>query len=118
MRQTGRSGFDAMPWMPDGKVLWEFIKPFNPTLLSQLPDENWARCMPEKCLWAVRNLGHDVQVIVVMKSHGKGCYAAPGYALIDDDPHAHKAGWEAAGGTFVHHVNARSTISALKAIIK
>lgn len=106
-----------MPWMADGRALWEFIKPLQPTILSQLPDETWARCMPEKVRWCVRELGHDVQVIVAMKSHGKGQYAAPGYVLIDDGPAQHRVGWEAAGGAFIHHVDTRRTIAALKALM-
>jgi len=111
VRQTGREDFDKMPWMPDGRELWKFLAPYKPTLLSQLPDENWARCLPQKVEWAARELGHDVQVIVVMRSHGKDQYAAEDAILIDDAAHTHGSAWQKAGGIFVHHINARRTIS-------
>lgn len=114
VNQTARDGFDTMPWMSDGKVLWEFIKPFNPSLLSQLPDETYERCKPQKVAWALRELGPDVSVFVVPKSMGKWRFALPGSVLIDDGQNTHGKAWLNAGGRFIHHVSAAKTIIQLK----
>lgn len=118
VKQTGRDGFQKMPWMPDGKMLWEFIKPMNPTILSQLPDETWARCMPQKCEWVARELGKDIRVIVVQRSHGKAVYASPDAVLIDDAIYTHGKNWIAAGGVFVYHINAAESIKTLRKLMQ
>ena len=118
VNQTSRDNFDKMGWMIDGRELWEFIKPLKPTLLSQLPDENYARCEPQKRAWAARELGSDVQVIVVRKSIGKAGYAESDAVLIDDGVYTHGKAWAAAGGIFIHHVDTRRTIIQLKLLLK
>lgn len=113
-RQTARDGFDRMGWMPDGRELWEYIKGFSPTLLSQLPDENHARCTPQKKVWAARELGPGVPVIVVLKSVGKSGYSAPGAFLIDDGFAQHAQPWSAKGGSYIHHIDTRRTLEQLR----
>ena len=87
VKQTGRDGFDLMPWMPDGKDLWAFIAPLKPTILSMLPNANIARCEPQKRAWCARELGAEVAVVITPDSIGKGPHATPGAVLIDDDFH-------------------------------
>lgn len=118
VHQTGRDGFDRMPWMPDGRDLWEAIKGFSPTILSQLPDEIWARCAPQKLAWCARELGADVPVLVVKRSVGKSGYAAPGSILIDDGAHTHGTAWIGKGGIFIHHRSASWSITELRQVLK
>lgn len=117
VRQTGRDGFDAMPWMADGRVLWEFIAPLKPTILSMLRPDIYERCAPQKRAWCSRELGPDVPVIVTPSGIGKGPHARPGAILIDDDPRTHEAGWVKAGGVFIHHVSAAASIAKLRAMM-
>jgi hypothetical protein len=118
VRQTGRDGFDSMPWMPDGKVLWQFIAPFRPTILSMLPREKMTRCEPEKQAWCLRELGPDVAVIVTPDNLGKGPHSSPGAILIDDGLMRHQPDWLKGGGIFLHHVSAEKTIERLKQILQ
>lgn len=117
VKQTASDGFDLMGWMPDGRQLWDAIKKYSPTILSQLPDENWIRCEPQKRIWCARELGVDVPVVVVKRSVGKSGYASKDSVLIDDAIHTHGAAWSAKGGVFIHHVNAASSIKALNKIL-
>ncbi len=117
VKQTGRDGFDAMPWMPDGKDLWTFIAPLKPTILSMLPDANMARCEPQKRSWCARELGADVPVIITPDSAGKGPHASRGALLIDDGLMRHAPAWIAAGGVFLHHRSAPETIKSLKVML-
>jgi hypothetical protein len=116
VKQTGRDGFDRMPWMPDGRALWEFIAPLKPTMLSMLPDDSMKRCEPQKREWCARELGPDVAVIITPDSRGKSEYATRGAVLIDDSV-MHADGWARRGGIFVRHTSARDTIARLQALM-
>ena len=114
--QTGRDNFDTMPWMPDGKILWHFIKPLRPIILSMLRPDIYARCAPQKMQWCVRELGSDVTVFVTQLTIGKAAHAEPGDILIDDDQTTHQHPWQQAGGVFLHHRSAPATIAMLKTL--
>ena len=115
--QRGRERFDLMGWTADGKKLWDYIKPFNPSLLSMTPDSIHARASAEKAEWARRELGESVPVIVVKDSNGKSGYSSSGAILIDDGA-KHGAAWSGRGGIFIHHKSADATIAALAEILK
>lgn len=117
VHQTGRDGFDTMPWMPGGRVLWAFIAPLKPTILSMLRDDNYERCAPQKRAWCARELGADVPVIITPDSTGKGPHAIPGAVLIDDGVMRHAPGWVKNGGIFLHHVSAAETIKRLRVMM-
>lgn len=112
VHQTGRKRFDLMDWMPDGRELWRFLAPLQPTILSQLMADVYEVSKPEKELWCRRELG-SVPVIVVRAEDGKFPYSAPGNVLIDDSER-HREPWESAGGTFILHRSARQSIAELQ----
>lgn len=118
VHQTGRDGFDKMPWMPDGRALWEFIAPLRPTILSMLPTANYERCAPQKRVWCARELGADVEVIITPDNIGKGPHATPGAVLIDDGQIRHQPDWLKHGGIFVHHTSAAKSIEQLRKLLK
>jgi hypothetical protein len=104
--------FDTLEFMHDAEVLWRFCAPHRPTILTGLPIGAWA---PEqKRRWVARMLGAHVPVITCM-SRDKPRWSAPGHVLVDDREEA-AAGWEAKGGTFIHHVSAERSIAALRAL--
>ncbi|MCK8787491.1 hypothetical protein M0638_24270 [Roseomonas sp. NAR14] len=59
-------------------------------------------------------LGARVTVITCM-SREKPRWSGPGHVLVDDRAAA-REGWEAKGGTFVHHRSAESSVAALRAL--
>lgn len=104
--------FETLHWMHDAERLWRFCAPHAPTILTGLPLGAWA---PEqKRRWVARMLGAHVPVITCM-SRDKPRHAGPGRVLVDDRAAA-RAGWEAAGGVFVHHTGADASIAALRAL--
>ncbi len=120
VRQTGRDGFDVMPWMPDGKELWEYVKPFCPIILSQLSPDIHGRGSYQKRIWCDRELGAGVPLIVVMAdTHHTEKYNYSGLEsiLIDDHFEQHQPAWVARGGVFIHHVNTENTIRELQALL-
>lgn len=103
-------GFYAnLDWMPDGKELWEFVKPHNPTILTGVPWGNWAK--GQKTVWCGNNLGWDVPVITGW-TRDKHTHCNPGDILIDDREKT-MAAWEEAGGYFILHKNTKDTIAEL-----
>lgn len=99
----------GMPWMPDGKELWNFIKPFNPTLLSAPSRNNESRL--GKRLW-VRNNLPGTKLILASRIN-KQQYSQKNSILIDDMPRTIKE-WKAEGGIGILHTSAASTIEQLK----
>ena len=112
-----------MPWMSDGKKLWEFIKPYNPILLTSVANSLTSKLGRDgkagKERWVQRELGPDwlKNNLIVVASHGKTKYATPNSILIDDmsknvDPFVE------AGGMGIVHKNADDTIKKLKKVLK
>jgi hypothetical protein len=102
--------YATLEMMADAQILWDFCKPFGPTILTGLPRGNWAE--PQKRRWVANMLGRDVTVITTM-SRDKHKYSGPGHVLVDDRAKLREA-WEAAGGLFIHHVSAAPSIAALR----
>jgi hypothetical protein len=102
--------FDTLDFMHDAEALWRFCAPHHPTILTGLPLGSWAP--KQKKQWVARMLGAHVPVITCM-SREKPRWSGPGHVLVDDRASA-REGWEAKGGTFVHHVSAERSIAALQ----
>jgi hypothetical protein len=102
--------YGTLEFMHDAEVLWEFCRPFRPTILTGLPLGSWAPA--QKTRWVARMLGADVPILTCM-SREKHLYSGPGHVLVDDRAGAAEA-WERAGGRFVHHVSAERSIAALR----
>lgn len=95
-----------LEWMPDGKVLWDAIKGYNPIVLSSpLNKTKW----DEKNTWVARELGKHVKVLI---EDDKEIHADPGALLIDDRPHHSK--FEEHGGHVILHTSAADSIKQLE----
>ncbi|HEY0418872.1 MAG TPA: hypothetical protein VGC80_05070 [Acetobacteraceae bacterium] len=102
--------FETLEFMHDAELLWQYCAPHRPTILTGLPLGSWA---PEqKRRWVARMLGADVPIITCM-SRDKPRYSGPGHVLVDDRASA-RAGWERAGGIFIHHTDAERSIESLR----
>ena len=109
IKKDGVGFWAGMSWMPDGKKLWNFIKPYKPTLLSAPSIEKDSRL--GKRLW-VRNNLPGVKLILASKDK-KPNYSGPNHILIDDyEPTIDL--WKAQGGIGILHTSANSTIEELK----
>lgn len=102
--------YDTLEMMADAQILWDFCKPFAPTILTGLPRGKWAE--PQKRRWVANMLGRDVDVITTM-SRDKHKFSGPGHVLVDDRVKLREA-WQQQGGLFIHHVSAARGIAALR----
>ena len=101
-----------MPWMKDGKELWEFIKPYSPILLTT-PAVSVRNCKSDKMKWKNKNIGKDTTIIF---SSSKQDYASPDAILIDDTKENIEK-FNRKGGLGILHTSAEETIKQLIAIM-
>jgi hypothetical protein len=102
--------YSNLPWMSDGKTLWDSIKHLEPTIITAAPRGSWAT--KQKIEWVRKNLGPEVPVIVTTEKH-KYCPIASPEAILIDDMMKWCKPWEEAGGTAIIHENTSKTLKAL-----
>ena len=104
--------YGTLPLMPDAKELFAAVRHLIPVILTGLP--RGARAAPPNIPWAAPPLT-PTQIRSVMAGDKRN-HAQRGDILVDDQiKHAHL--WEGAGGIFVHHRDAESTIAKLRELI-
>ena len=99
----------GMPWMPDGKELWEHIKPYNPLLLSAPSSEESSRL--GKRLWVKNNIPGTK--LILRQAEQKQEFANPNSILIDDRT-SNIEQWRAKGGIGILHTSTNNTLKQLK----
>ena len=106
--------FKDLEWMPDGKELWNFVKQYNPTILSApVSEKNMPHCKEDKTNWIKNHIGDNVEIIL---DEDKGAYANENDILIDDREKNINE-WQAADGVGILHTSTADTISKLKRIL-
>jgi hypothetical protein len=101
--------------MPDGLMLWRFIRQYDPAILST-PSKRMPTCEPEKREWVREVLGNVRDVLIVPRDD-KQKYATTKDGkpnLLIDDYKKNIDEWEAKGGIGVRHINTMQTISQLR----
>ena len=109
LSKAGAKFWITLQWMPDGKQLWDYIKKYNPILLSAPSREESSKL--GKRVWVKRELP-GVKLILKYASQ-KQEYASPTSILIDDRQ-KNIDQWEAAGGIGIFHTSTPNTIEQLK----
>jgi hypothetical protein len=103
--------YATLPLMPDAMVLFEAVKHLEPTILTGLPLGNWAA--PQKVRWAARHFPGTKIITTMARDKYKHM---TGMDVLVDDRADHRERWKAAGGTFIHHKNARDSLQQLAEI--
>jgi len=98
--------------MPDAHELWNYIKPYNPQILTAAGQPR-NHAMEQKRIWVTQHFGSNVKVNIVETAAEKRKFAGPNRILIDDSKKAIDP-WDAAGGIGILHTNAANTIRHLK----
>ena len=99
----------GLPLMDDAMELFDAVKHLDPVILTGLPRGNWAA--DQKVRWAAKHFP-GTRIITTM-ARDKRDHAGEGDVLVDDQiKHRHLG--EEVGGVFVHHRNARETLSVLR----
>jgi 5'(3')-deoxyribonucleotidase len=104
--------YGSLPLMPDAMVLFDAVRHLNPVILTGLPRGNWAA--PQKVRWAEEHFPGTG--IITCLAADKRKHARKGDILVDDTL-KHRDLWTSAGGIFVHHRNAATSIDELRALV-
>jgi lambda repressor-like predicted transcriptional regulator len=107
--KAGAQFWIKLPWMADGKQLWEYIKPHNPVLLSAPSREESSKI--GKYVWVKREMPGTK--LVLRSAERKQEFATPQSILIDDRKDNIDR-WKEAGGIGIYHTSAADTIQQLK----
>lgn len=97
-----------LPWMKDGKTLWNYISKYKPDLLTAPPS---TAAKIGKKQWADTNLG-GVNIIF-RQARDKHQLVEPNAILIDDKESTIDT-WNQKGGIGIYHTTAANTIQKLK----
>ena len=103
--------YGSLPLMPDAMVLFDAVKHLEPTILTGLPLGNWAA--PQKVEWAARHFPRTKIITTMARDKYRHM---TGMDVLVDDRADHRDKWESAGGTFIHHKNARDSLAQLAEI--
>ena len=116
--------FLQLPPMVDAHILWNFIKQYEPFMLTAVPRVERGpvakRAWKDKTRWMKKHfkLPSD-RMRIVLRKHKKN-FAMDGREkrpnILIDDHLGNIREWESAGGIGVDHINANSTINDLKKI--
>ena len=97
-----------MPWMPDGKELWDAIKDKKPTILSAPSKSPSSRL--GKRLWVQNNISGAPLILAAAEK--KKNYARKDAILIDDRI-SNINDWNNSGGIGILHTSTASTLNKL-----
>ena len=100
--------YARLPLMPDARLLFDAVAHLNPIILTGLPIGDWAG--PQKVRWAEEHFPGTP--IITCMARDKFRHMKGPDVLVDDRAD-HRDKWEDAGGIFVHHHNARSSLEQL-----
>ena len=89
----GEEFWSEMPWMPNGSQLWDFIKTYDPIILTSPSYQNTSRL--GKTQWVQQNLKPKPPVEFKF-GEAKADFATPTSILIDDKP-SNLSAWKAEG---------------------
>ena len=106
-----RDYYAVLPLMSDARLLFDAVAHLDPIILTGLPLGNWAA--PQKVRWAEEHFP-GTHIITCM-ARDKYRHMTGADVLVDDRAD-HRDKWENAGGTFIHHKNARDSLRQLAAI--
>jgi hypothetical protein len=101
--------YGSLPLMPDAMILFEAVRHLDPIILTGLPRGNWAA--PQKVRWAAEHFP-GTRIITCLAAD-KRRHARDGDILVDDTL-KYRDLWTGAGGTFVHHRDAKTSIEELR----
>ena len=114
--QYGKEFWINLEWMPDGKLLWNYIKQFNVKILTSLPVGKPMNDFAKqgKLIWVKNNLEEKyLKNIIFTTTNEKYKYSNSNSILIDDYIKIITK-WNQKGGIGIQHIDSKQTIKLLK----
>lgn len=112
--------------MKDFKKLWRFFKKYDPIVLTAVPEipQFKMTAIAGKRLWIDKHMSYDTKLLTIElnsfdhKRMDKTIYCEGADDILIDDNERNIRKWTEAGGTAIHHQNAKTTIKEFKNILK
>jgi hypothetical protein len=104
--------FLSLDPLPDADLLLEALQGIRTVVLTALPKTNTESVRAQKERWVREWISDEIPVITCF-TKDKPNYCTPGSVLVDDRA-INKKAWERAGGHYVIHTDALSSIRQLK----
>ena len=117
LEEKGLTEYDYwvnLPWMPDGKQLWNYIKGYKPYVLTAPSLDPGSR--QGKREWVEKELP-EAKNVYFRKASFKPEFSGKNRILIDDRADT-IAAWNAKGGIGIHHTSAANTIKELEKYVR
>jgi len=108
--EKGEEFWSEMNWLPDGKLLWNYLKKYSPNILSKPLDP--VKCVNGKIGWLYKHLGRN---IAYNFSTEKEEYAHE-YAILIDDNEDNCTAFRNAGGKAILYKDSTQAINILKKV--
>lgn len=109
--KEGPQWWANLDWMPDGKILWRYIKRYRPYILSS-PSRSISSKVGKEA-WCKININSQYKDLLLYPRHEKQLFSGKYSILIDDMEQTIKE-WEKHRGIGIHHTSAADTIKQLK----
>lgn len=109
INRAGYNFWINLKWTKDGKKLWEYIKKYDPEILSAPSKENDSKI--GKHDWVKRELPGTH---LILRSADHKIDFACNHCILIDDLVKNIENWKKAGGIAIHHTSTENTISELK----
>ncbi|MFC1454137.1 hypothetical protein ACFLQL_03055 [Verrucomicrobiota bacterium] len=104
--------WSTMPWTSGGKRLLNFVRKYDPFILSAIPKKKHSRIVTKgKLLWLANNLTGRLKIIICKRKE-KMQYCQDN-AILVDDYHKTISEWQKIGGIAILHINTSRTIREL-----
>jgi hypothetical protein len=105
----------TMPLTPDALELWEFMRPFNPIVLSGCPKGHFDEASEWKKEWWLENF--EWEHVITCPAKEKPLHIKNAGDVLADDFVVNVKRWQKAGGIGVLHKNVPDTIERLKVLL-
>lgn len=109
---VGMAWWAFLDWTTDGKKLWEYLKQYNPSILSSPGTQNIHVVKKGKEAWIKRELGNNIDYIIDRNKE----YYADNKSILIDDMEKNIERWEKAGGIGILHKSTDQTVKELEKI--
>ena len=123
VRSAGPSFWEKLPFLDQGRELWEYIKTLNPIILSAHPgrresDESVIRDAIEgKLAWIDKHLGSEFVVSAKIGERSEKKLYANSNSILIDDYIKNIMEFRSAGGIAIHYKDQRTAMQELMAIM-
>jgi len=104
-----------VPVKDDAHMLWEYVKPYNPTVITGCPKGHFDVAAAHKKAWWEKHFAWSN--IICCPAKLKSTFMENAGDILIDDFSANIKRWVKAGGIGIHHTDAESTIAQLKTIL-